>query len=88
MGVDEMMKQAIEIMKRLGRGGEWTSFVDVAEKLDITPAQLAGAAQYLIRTERDFEVMPESNQKILTLAQRGFAVEWAGDLNHYFTWVS
>jgi len=82
MQIAEQITRAYGLVGRAG----WTTMVEVAELTDLTPGQLATGVRHLLDTDPDFEVMPESNRKILTAMDLAYAVPFAGDDNHLMTW--
>lgn len=86
MNKEASAQQITTAYTRQGLAG-WATMVQVAEATDLTPEQFAQGVRHLIDTDARFEVMPESNRKILTAMDRLYAVPFAGDDNHLMIWV-
>ena len=78
----QQITKAYNLQKRTG----WATMVEVAEVTDLTPEQMAAGVRHLLATDVNFEVMPESNRKILGPMDLAYAVPFAGDDNHLMTW--
>lgn len=66
--------------------GEWMSITEVASHMDIMPADMAKAIIELARTDEDFILAPESNQRMLTEMDHLYAVRFGGQDKHAIRW--
>ncbi|MFF0822428.1 hypothetical protein ACFYUR_18860 [Micromonospora haikouensis] len=66
--------------------GAWMSFRTLAERTDLTAAQIADGVRYLAQTDLRCTIAPESNQVALTSLDRELAVRYGGQDNHLIAW--
>jgi hypothetical protein len=86
MTKNEAAAEIARIYKAQTDVGNWMSIVQVAEHTDMTPAELAEGFKHLARTEDRFNLIPESNQKMLTDMDRVYAVRMGCQDLHAFCW--
>ncbi|GGM14413.1 hypothetical protein [Micromonospora yangpuensis] len=67
-------------------GTGWMSLATLADRLDLTHGEIETAILHLVRTDRQFTVVPESNQKMLTVADWDAAVWIGGQWKHWISW--
>lgn len=81
-------KAATEIRRAYGPGrrGEWMTVTALTHRLDLTIDEITAGVLHLLAHDDAFEVMPESNQKILTAEDRGNRIWFAGDWNDLISW--
>jgi len=82
----QIAKQIKASYRKSHEAGEWMSVVDFAEQVDYTPTQIAEALIHLARTDDRFNLVPESNQKILTDMDHAYAVHFGGQEKHLYCW--
>lgn len=83
MNKNEAAEQIIRIAPK---GQDWTSVVNLAERTDMTPAELAEGLIFLAR-QGTINLIPESNQKMLTEMDHTYAVWMGGQWKHAFSWM-
>ncbi|MGC4769186.1 hypothetical protein ACLQ25_09425 [Micromonospora sp. DT44] len=66
--------------------GTWMSIVTLAERVDLTPEQIAAGVKHLNRTDRAFATAGKPDQWSLTDMDRTYAVTIGGQANHVITW--
>jgi hypothetical protein len=66
--------------------GAWMSIVTLAERVDLTPEQIATGVKHLARTDRAFAAAGDPNRKALSPLARAYAVEIGGQANHVICW--
>lgn len=82
----EMAQRIKNHYEATSAAGEWMSVVSFAETTDATPAEIAEALVQLARTDDQFNLAPESNQKMLTEMDHLYAVRFGGQDKHIFCW--
>ncbi|MGW4467487.1 hypothetical protein [Micromonospora sp. NPDC004704] len=66
--------------------GAWMSIRSIAERTDLTAQEIAEGCRHLISTDPSFNLIPESNQKMLTAIDHELAV-WSGNQRkHLISW--
>lgn len=86
-------KAAAEIIRaykviRAQRGsasGEWVTIADVADLVDLSKEQMREGCRHLNR-QTGWNVIPQSNQKVLTQRERAAAVHIGGQDKHVIGW--
>jgi hypothetical protein len=86
MTQNEAAAEIARIYKAQTDTGNWMTIVQLAEHTDMTPAELAEGFKHLASTEDHFNLIPESNQKMLTDMDRAYAVRMGGQWKHTFCW--
>lgn len=66
--------------------GTWMALTDLAERVDLTPEQIATGVQHLNRTDRKFAAAGRPDQWAITELDRTYAVQLGGQANHMITW--
>ncbi|MFY1658587.1 hypothetical protein [Micromonospora sp. WMMD1274] len=80
------IRRAYDVAATQHGGRDWTAIARLAERVDLTPAEMAEGIRHLARTDRRVIIAPESNQKTLTATARMYAVRYGGQDNHLITW--
>jgi dTDP-4-amino-4,6-dideoxygalactose transaminase len=84
MTKNEAAAEIARIYRNHAEANEWMAITTLAEYTDMTPAELAEGFKHLARTDDDFVIIPESNQKMLTEMDRLYAVRMGGQELHVF----
>jgi hypothetical protein len=86
MNKESAAAEIARIYRNHGTHGEWMSMVQLAEHTDMTPAEIGEGMRHLARTEDRFNLVPESNTKVITAMDRAYEVTFGGQAKHLFTW--
>lgn len=81
---------AREITRAYGALGGWkhgdgVGFAAIQTMVDLTPAEITAGVRHLRRADK-VSVWPESNQKVLTAADRAAAVVIGDQPKHWIAW--
>ncbi|MEU4594384.1 hypothetical protein [Micromonospora aurantiaca (nom. illeg.)] len=80
------IRRAYNVAATQHGGRDWTAIARLAERVDLTPAEMAEGIRHLARTDRRVVIAPESNQKAITPVGHLYAVRYGGQDNHLITW--
>lgn len=80
------IRRAYQTYRTLPGTNEWMMISDLVERVDLTQDEIRAGVIHLNRTDRAFHVIPESNQKALTVAQRSAALLIGNQWKHLIGW--
>lgn len=66
--------------------GEWMMIADIATRVDLTKDEIHAGLRHLKATDRRFNLIPESNQKVLLPVEREYAVWYGNQWKHLISW--
>lgn len=79
------IKRAYEVTRAV-RSSEWMGMTRLAGMVDLTKDELTEGVRHLMRNDDRFNVVPESNQKTLTAADRRNALHIGCQDLHLICW--
>ncbi|MEU7591187.1 hypothetical protein AB0A95_33445 [Micromonospora sp. NPDC049230] len=85
-------KAAVEIRRAYGTyttqhgQGEWIFISDIADRVDLTREEIHAGIRHLKATDQRFNLIPESNQKVLRPIEREYAIQYGNQAKHLISW--
>lgn len=81
------IRRAYETYRTQPGTNEWMMIAEIVDRVDLTKDEITAAIGHLNRTDRDFHVIPESNQKALTERERAAEVIIGNQRKHLISWT-